>query len=328
MITYVNTVLVSPNAAAIVSGPASTSDAGKFVILINEGNGEFKYASAVTDDTVSFRVGLVTKNTFTDHAGNQAPVIKWSDVITKEGIKAVSTGSDAVSTAESVEVGLSEDQADLIKTPGLNVVLRLTFKDLPNRFRKWTNSYSVVTKKNMTAEQLFTAFANAINGNKEARVTAEVATVSGAKVLVVTAKEYDDDNAVETLNWTGKVRFEASMYYTDPQAAGFASHNKYAIGEITKTAGVINDGEWKRVRDHESKSLGYEGILNQGQGTFPIIKPALMTEPLDDPYKYITIEYEPVYRAADDIHRRAKKTLEIFVASGESVLLAALFPQA
>ena len=65
------------------------------------------------------------------------------------------------------------------------------------------------------------------------------------------------------------------------------------------------------VRDRESWAMGYQGILNRGEGTWPIIKPDMETQ-LGADYDAITLEFENMYRAADDIQRKTKQTLEIY----------------
>ena len=139
------------------------------------------------------------------------------------------------------------------------------------------------------------------------------------KVIQIKALPYTDDDAIDTINVANKIRFNANLYYTDPQAAGFASKNKYAISgaKITKVPGLTYAGDWKLVRDHEAQAMGYEGILNRGEGTWPIIKPAMETVAKDasnNPakYSYLTLEFETMYRAADDIQRHTKECLEVF----------------
>ena len=61
--------------------------------------------------------------------------------------------------------------------------------------------------------------------------------------------------------------------------------------------------------------MGYQGILNRGEGTWPIIKPAMETS-LDNKYDAITLEFENMYRAADDIQRKTKQTLEVYATTG------------
>jgi len=60
--------------------------------------------------------------------------------------------------------------------------------------------------------------------------------------------------------------------------------------------------------------MGYQGILNRGEGTWPIIKPAMVTD-LNAHYNALTLEFENVYRAADDIQRKTKQNLEIYAVS-------------
>ena len=57
--------------------------------------------------------------------------------------------------------------------------------------------------------------------------------------------------------------------------------------------------------------MGYEGILNRGCCTWPIIKPAMKTD-LNAEYSYATLEFENMYRAADDIQRNTKQSVEIY----------------
>ena len=141
----------------------------------------------------------------------------------------------------------------------------------------------------------------------------------------MTALPYDDDNAVETLNWAEKVRFNANIYFTDPAADGWESLNKHfpAGVTITKTPGYRYAADAKLVRDRESQALGYEGILNRGNGTWPIIKPALETD-LDAEYNAITLEFENMYRAADDIFRKTKQCVEIYMTADTTTLAGKL----
>ena len=118
---------------------------------------------------------------------------------------------------------------------------------------------------------------------------------------------YDDDNAVDTLNWADKVRFNANVYYTDPAAEGWESLNKhFPTGvAITKVPGTASQNSWKIVRDREAQAMGYEGILNRGMGTWPIIKPDMLTDKTKN-YNSLVLEFENMYRAADDIFRKTK----------------------
>lgn len=133
---------------------------------------------------------------------------------------------------------------------------------------------------------------------------------------------YDDDNSNDTINVANKVRFTANIYYTDPQAAGFASKNKYFPTGVVikKKEGTVSPNAGKRVRDREAQAMGYEGILNRGCCTWPIIKPQMVTD-INNNYNSITIEFENMYRAADDIQRHTKQTVEIYTANDNATLL-------
>ena len=169
---------------------------------------------------------------------------------------------------------------------------------MPTRFRKWTESYEYVTKPGDTSAEIAKAFAKTINDQyKRARVEADGTTTAGK--LVLTAMPYDDDNSVDTINVANKVRFNANVYYTNPQAAGFASKNKYFPTNLSikKKEGIDNPASGKHVRDHEAQAMGYEGI---------------------------TIEFENMYRAADDIQRHTKQVVEIYTLAEPTELKAEL----
>ena len=65
--------------------------------------------------------------------------------------------------------------------------------------------------------------------------------------------------------------------------------------------------------------MGYLGILNRGNCTWPIIQPAMVTD-LSKTYDAITLEFENMYRAADDIFRKTKQTVEIYATSVSTLL--------
>jgi hypothetical protein len=136
---------------------------------------------------------------------------------------------------------------------------------------------------------------------------------NGSTAIQIEAKPYDDDNSVDSLSWSNKVRFNANCYWTDPYADGWGSTNKnFPEGVIiTKIPGEQYPASAKLVRDRESWAMGYQGILNRGEGTWPIIKPDMETR-LDGTYDAITLEFENMYRAADDIQRKTKQNIEIY----------------
>ena len=322
MITYVNTVFVSNTnnpeviEASALKGAKKTiaENAGKFVFEKNDG---------------LFRIGLVKDGVLRVHGAKTETytnIVKWSNWIDKNYIKSAkfmladAYGKNTkLAKEDTVTInftGCDEGDPNEFARGNRRIVVRLTFKDMPTRFRKWTESYEYVTKPGDKAEQIAEAFATMITDQyKRARVDAKAA----AGVLTLTAMPYDDDNSVDTINVANKVRFNANVYYTNPQAAGFASKNKYfPTGlKIEKKEGYNDPMSAKNVRDREAQAMGYEGILNRGCCTWPIIKPAMTTD-LSKKYDGITIEFETKYRAADDIQRHTKQSIEIYVAAAET----------
>lgn len=338
MITYVNTVLVSNLAAGAVltaepakatSMNAKSDDAGKFILMNCDPDIEEDNLYVVDNTTQTIKIGIVTKkNTavrMPDGTTEYRPIIKWSNEIKAADIKSYKTLAYEDDTEDSIEInfdGLDNNTLNKFAEGGKRIIVRLTFKDLPTRYRKWTESYEYITQDGDTKATIATNIANLINKEwKRARVQA---TADGTKVTLV-ALPYDDDDAVETLNWANKVRFNANIYYTDPGADGWESLNKhFPTGVIiTKTPGKQYPASAKLVRDHESIAMGYQGILNRGCCTWPIIKPDMETD-IDAKYDAITLEFENMYRAADDIFRKTKQTVEIYGLEGQLEALKAV----
>lgn len=334
MITYVNTVFVSnTNNPEVIE--ASALKGAKDTIAENAG----KFVFEKNNDGL-FRIGLVKDGVLRVHGAKTetyANIVKWSNWIDKNCIKSATfmladayKKNTKLAKEDTVTIDFTKcfkktaDGGDVEIDPNefsqgnRRIVVRLTFKDMPTRFRKWTESYEYVTKPGDKAEQIAKAFAAMINDQyKRARVDADGTTTTG--VLTLTAMPYDDDNSVDTINVANKVRFNANVYYTNPQAAGFASKNKYFPTGLTinKKEGYNDPMSAKNVRDREAQAMGYEGILNRGCCTWPIIKPAMTTD-LSKKYDGITIEFETKYRAADDIQRHTKQSIEIYVAAAET----------
>lgn len=337
MISYVNTVFVN-NAAAIAAEDVietkpiqKTDEEGENIVAgfstpekaIEKCAGKFFVEES--EDESKVKIGLGKNEvirTVGKYAGKYMPVIKWSNWIDKNAIKSITDTAAVKDTPDTVTIdfnGLTDDVLNGFKTGKQRIVVRLTFKDLPTRFRKWTESYEYIPKVSDTKESIAVGIAKIINDQyKRARVTAKA---TGSKV-VLEAMDYDDDNSNDTINVANKVRFTANIYYTDPQAAGFASKNKYfPTGVvITKKAGIVSPNAGKRVRDREAQAMGYEGILNRGCCTWPIIKPQMTTD-ITENYNTITIEFENMYRAADDIQRHTKQTVEIYTVAPNTNLL-------
>ena len=178
------------------------------------------------------------------------------------------------------------------------------------RYRKWTESYSYVTKVGDTVQEIMAGLVkDIIRAPKRQRVYAKI---NGQK-LVLTQMKYDDDESNRTENVYMKGRFDANMYWMNPAAPGWASNNKYDLGVVfSKKEGVTYPATAKLVRDRERATFDYQGVLHRCCWYDP--QPAMVTN-LDNKYDGITIEFENQYRTADDLWRRTKQTVEIYASN-------------
>lgn len=359
MVNYVNTVLVSGKGAIYtgtmdnlkMSSNAVSTEAGKFIIADCDPDAAKAIIASAADVAKAYtiKVGLITKKNAVIRKKNAAPeympIIKWSNEIKAGDIKNYSKLTYTADTEDEVTINLRNfQQANIMDNngnavPNRRIIVRITYKDMPHRYRKWTESYEYTTEEGDTINSIAQGIVALINNEyKRARVIAELGTASAganagdpdtvaktqsgsessANAIVLTALPYDDDDSVDSLNWANKVRFNVNMYWTNPEGEGWESNNKhYPNGvEIKKTPGKQYPASAKLVRDREAWAMGYLGILNRGEGTWPIIKPAMETD-LAEQYDAITLEFENMYRAADDIQRKTKQTLEIYVKAGE-----------
>ena len=336
MITYVNSVLVSNKngetlaTAEELKGKAKKEDlkplVGKFVFMNCD---PAKQDGTAIEDVYKmdaaadrFKIGVVTSDSFqkVDKLGNVTfvPVVKWSNIINVADIKSVAKLDYKEDSEDEITIDFSDvapETLDLLAQGGCPVVLRLTFKDMPMRYRKWTESYSYVTKVGDTVQEIMAGLVkDIIRAPKRQRVYAKI---DGQK-LVLTQIKYDDDESNRTENVYMKGRFDANMYWMNPAAPGWASNNKYDLGVVfSKKEGVTYPATAKLVRDRERATFDYQGVLHRCCWYDP--QPAMVTN-LDNKYDGITIEFENQYRTADDLWRRTKQTVEIYASNnGEAM---------
>lgn len=336
MITYVNSVLVSNKngetlaTAEELKGKAKKEDlkplVGKFAFM--NCDPAKQYGAAIEDiysiDTAAdrFKIGVVTSDSFqkVDKLGNVTfvPVVKWSNVINVADIKSVTKLNYKEDSEDEITIDFSSiatETINLLAQGGCPVVLRLTFKDMPMRYRKWTESYSYVTKAGDTVQNIIAGLIkDIIRAPKRQRVYAKI---DGQK-LILTQMKYDDDESNRTENVYMKGRFDANMYWMNPAAPGWASNNKYDLGvTFSKKEGVTYPATAKLVRDRERAAFDYQGVLHRSCWYDP--QPAMVTN-LDNKYDGITIEFENQYRTADDLWRRTKQAVEIYASNnGETI---------
>lgn len=336
MITYVNSVLVSNKngetlaTAEELKGKAKKEDlkplVGKFVFMNCD---PAKQDGTAIEDVYKmdaaadrFKIGVVTSDSFQkiDKLGNVTfvPVVKWSNIINVADIKSVAKLDYKEDSEDEITIDFSDiapETLDLLAQGGCPIVLRLTFKDMPMRYRKWTESYSYVTKVGDTVQEIMAGLVkDIIRAPKRQRVYAKI----DDQKLVLTQMKYDDDESNRTENVYMKGRFDANMYWMNPAAPGWASNNKYDLGVVfSKKEGVTYPATAKLVRDRERATFDYQGVLHRCCWYDP--QPAMVTN-LDNKYDGITIEFENQYRTADDLWRRTKQTVEIYASNnGEAM---------
>lgn len=336
MITYVNTVLVSnKNGATLATSSelegVESKDAlknlvGKFVFM--NCDPAKQDGSALTDiytvdpDVDTFKIGVINEEFYTKFDKKKGktiyiPRVKWSNEIKVADIKSLTVLDYKADTEDTIKVdftNIDPETADLLASGGIPVVLRLTFKDMPTRYRNWTESYDYCTKPGDTNVEIAAGLAEAIS--REYRRARVYASVNGP-VITLEAMPYDDDESNNSENFTSKVRFNANVWFSNPKAPGFASNNKYPLAKITKEVGVQYPASAKNVRDHERTAQGYQGIMHRSVWYDP--KPAIVAD-ITNKYGGITLEFENMYRAADDIFRKTKQTVEIYASNnGEAM---------
>lgn len=347
MITYVNTVLVSnANGNALATKDElegknfeSVEDAkaiaGKFAFmncdpdLVQDDDNNI-YTIPANHDFDTFKIGVVTDkvNIITNKetgAITYVPFVRWSNEIKTADIKSLAKisyddtlGQGSEDVVEIDFTTMDNATKSLVAQGNINIIFRIQYKDIPARYRKWTESYNYVTKLGDTPEKIAAAIMKTINlQEKRARVFAE----ASAGKLTLTAMKYDDDLADDTENPVAKVRFNVNMYYTNPQAAGWASNNKYDLLPATafvKTPGIDYPASDKLVRQHERYARGYMGAIHTCKWYDP--KPT-MTAIIGGKYSGFTLEFENMYRAADDIFRKTKQTVEVYATNGTSATI-------
>lgn len=339
MITYVNTVLVSNKGGDTLAtkeelaGKQKKGDlkelVGKLVFMncdaAAQDGSNIEDIYAVDENCDRFKIGVVTSDSFqkADKMGNVTyiPVVKWSNIINAADIKSITKLDYKEDTEDTISIDFSTIPAetlDILSAGGCPVVLRLTFKDMPMRYRKWTESYSYVTMPGDGIQNIIQGLVkDIVRASKRQRVYAKI---DGTK-LVLEAMKYDDDEQAVTENVYAKVRFDANAYWMNPQAPGWAANNKYDLGvKFVKQEGVTYPASAKLVRDRERSAFDYQGVLHRSCWYDP--QPNMVTN-IDNHYGGITIEFENQYHTADDLWRRTKQTVEIYASNNGAEIGAA-----
>ena len=184
MITYVNTVLVGTGAGVCAAKPTAptdkntpSTDAGKFIMMNMDGVAESNLYT-VNTNTKKFRIGFITNKNVVhrtkDGDVTYVPVIKWSNTIKRDDIISMVKQAHFNNSEDTVTIDFSKVNSAIISEFAKGerrIVIRITFKDMPTRYRKWTESYEYITKPGDTADTIAEAIKKQINVQyKRARV--------------------------------------------------------------------------------------------------------------------------------------------------------------
>lgn len=307
MMQYVNTVLVGGTQGTTISANDVNSMAAGSICIV-DADGKLIKTQVEANAAKAIKFGLVTGRTldYTAPNGTAATLkdVTYSNLLTKNAIRQMSKFSFVDASEDTITFTFT----GFTPVVGHRYVMRVIYKDLYEHPGQYTKSYEVIAKGTNLKTDLIDRLVKEINKDSGRRMN----VTSTATTIVLTAKPKNDNEGKESINIYTQVSMEATMYYTDPSAAGFASKNKYPlIGlAIAKVAGTPGKGNPKLIRDREQAALSYRGILNRTW--WPIIKPELNVD-LSKKYDGFVIEFEPEHANAEDSFRKTKQSVEIYV---------------
>lgn len=268
---------ISRTASLIIGGSSENIAAGEIVVL--DQNRAIMSAGATYDDTKKIYIVEALGDTYSYVTpGGTAVTAKkliYSDAIDGAGIS-VYSGTSYTAAAEAVFT-LS---GSLTPVVGEEYVIRVIYKDMEEHPGQYTYTYRQVATTT-TLSDLYDAFEAQINAHKGARISAVAST--GPDVLTLTAKAYNDNETVDSINEYKQVNPKVFLF-----SDNFGS--VVVTQTVLPTQGV---GTWKLVRDEEKWAQGYRGISNRIQ--FPILKPDFRTIK-DETYDVIVIKSDNWFR--------------------------------
>lgn len=325
MINHVNSVFVCNDKAATLAvktdleGFATKAEAealkGKLIMFDVDKND-----TTIDATTRRFKIGSFDGTYSQIVKGDDAtvkfvPNVRWSNLIQAKDIMTVSQLTYKENTQDEVSIDFTGLMAKAPFNGGnVSVTLRIQYKDMPTRYRQWSESYNYLIGGDESDEDVAKKFAAMIN--KEHKRQRVYASAEAGK-LTLKGMEYDDPKIYDQ-GYDNMVRFNAVIYYANPQADGITFHNKYELPVvIEKKAGERYAADSVIVRTREIEAWDYMGVLHRDKWYDPT--PVVMSN-LSVNYDALTIEFENEYHAADDIRRHTKESVEIYMQTGGTVL--------
>lgn len=302
---------ISRTGSLVIGGASENIVNGEVVILDKNKNILSAGATIADTDEIYVVEGLSTTYSYVTPDGTSVTGVRkllTSDAI--QGAAVINWSSKAYSVAVETVSTLS---GALTPVVGEQYSLRFIYKDVHEHPGQFTYTY-YVTATVATRESLYGLFVTAINKRPERRIQATYA----ANVLTLTALPYDDNTAIDSIDEYNQVNFDVILY----------SEN-YDTVAITKTVNPFpGSGTYRKVRDEEKWSQGYEGLLNRTN--FPTQVPTFRTV-LDETYDCLVIDHKNWYTASDNREEQVDVTTKIYVpntatSNQATDILAALNP--
>ena len=297
MFTKPSQVLIGKTISAKDLSSAAVGD----IIIVDE-----TMTKAATASAKSLYIGVCTA------VEDGVKIMKWSDRIQKESKPSFIASSFEAPVNAKIEIDLSA--AELVV--GHRYVLRILYKDLNIANFQFTHTYEHVATSELV-DDLGNALLKQINKHANRRVNA---TYSGSK-LILTAKDKNYDNQIDSLDEYSIVSMDASVYVTIPGALLSNQPEKVIGVEINKIEGKPGTGFWKQVRDAEVRAMGYRGIVKTG--TYPSIEQERMVTKNAE-YNCLTIENDNLYLSPDNQYVKTTPVLTEIYCEGATTAAISL----
>lgn len=286
---------ISRTGSLVIGGSGDNIALGEIVVL--DKNRNIMTAGQTFADTEKIYIveGLSDTYDYTTPDGTSITGVRkllYSDAVDGAGVSTYKGNSYTAAAEETATV----DFGTLTPVVDEQYTLRIVYKDMEERPGQYTYNY-YVTASTTTIADLYDDFVSAINSHTGARVTA----TDNTTYITLTAKPYNDNETIDSINEYKQVNFEVFLY----------SDNFASDAAITYTVDPFPGvGTWKLVRDEEKWSQGYEGQTNRIH--FPILGPDFRTVK-DETYDVVTIGHKNWYTSSTRREEQVDITTKIFV---------------
>lgn len=286
---------ISRTSSLVIGGAGDNIAEGEGVVLDKDKNIASSGVTVADTDTLYIVEGLSETYDYVTPDGTSITGVRtllYSDPI--DGMSVSKWSAESYSAATEATVTLSGSLTPVVDE---EYVIRVVYPDVEEHPGQSTYTYrEIATSTSLTT--LYAAFEAQINAHASARITASAST--GPDVLTLTAKAYDDNGDVDSINEYKQVILEV-----------FLQSDNFDSVVVTHTqAPFMGTGTWKVVRDEEKWAQGYNGLLNRTQ--FPTQVPTFRTVK-DETYDCLVIRHNNWYMAGTNRLEQVDITTKIYV---------------